>query len=104
MRKIYTAVFLGISLFAILGLALGPALQTATAHNPGKLEEHCNAHEAPSPGGGCPGERGSGFLDTCTTKSGAPGIVHFIDINDNLFHDHNSLGPNGEPTICLRNR
>ena len=102
MRKIYTAVFLGISLFAILGLALGPTLQTATAHNPGKLEEHCDLHAAPTPGFGCPGERGPGTIDTCTTKSGAGGFVHFIDIDSDGEHDHNSPGPNGEPTLCFR--
>jgi len=98
MKKIYTAVFLGISLFAILGLALGPTLQTADAHNKGKLLEHCSGHVGP-PNNIC---GLGGGPQSCTTKSGAPGIVHFVDIDGDTIHDHDSPGPRGEPTVCLR--
>jgi len=102
MRKIYTAVFLGISLFAILGLALGPTLQTAVAHNAGKLKEHCTAHVG-FPNSIC----GLGSPTTpCTTKSGASGTVHFVDIDGDTRHGHDDpiTGERGEPTFCIRSR
>ena len=98
LRKIYTVVFLGIGFFTILGLALEPTLQTAIAHNPGKIEEHCNNHSAAGPGGFC----GPSGLESCTIRGGALGVVHFVDIDGDDIHDHTSPGPKGEPQICMK--
>jgi len=84
-------------------LALGPTLETATAHNPGKLEEHCGTHQSAN-NGVCPLPRGETVPNSCTTKSGATGVLHFVDIDSNGIHDHDSPGPNGEPKICMRSR
>ena len=101
MRNLYKGVFLGISLFAILGLALGPTLQTATAHSPGKIEEHCSDHSAASNG-----DCGRGGVPGCISPSGDKGLVHFIDVNGNKFHDHGTDASYGkktasEPIICF---
>ena len=103
MRKLFTAVFFGIALFAILGLALGPTLQTAAAHSMGKVTAHCETAS------GC--FFGTTDLhDSCILGAhfaAELGQLHFIDIDGDKLHDHGNDGANGgeitrgEPTICL---
>jgi len=101
MRKIYTAVFLGISLFAILGLALGPILQTATAHTPGILEELCAGIPVSTQHPACV----SGQPRDCTLPSGHAGIIHFVDIDRDLVQKGDPTeNEDDEPIVCMRNR
>jgi len=109
MRKLYTGIFLGISLFAILGLAIGPTIQTTDAHTPGVLEEHCLAIDVSTDHSVCQSIR-HGLAQGCTIPSIDRGVLHFVDIDGDLEHDHGSDGQydgkktRGEPTVCLRVR
>jgi len=73
--------------------------QTATAHNPGLLEEHCSGplgfHFA------VPNENCRFPTDGCVLPNGRLGIQHFVNIDKDSSHDHTSPGPNGEPLLCL---
>jgi len=97
MRNLYTGIFLGISLFAILGLALGPTMQTATAHETGKLVGHKSGPLGATP------HLASTDHDGCGLVFGEIGAIHFLDMNGDGIHNHDSSKPS-ERTLCLRSR
>jgi len=97
MRHLYTAVFLGISLFAILGLALGPTMQMADADRKGPLvQPHTSSvrdlHGSPQAHND---HQNLSNHDSCSLGKGT-GNLHFLDLNFNAGHD------DGERTICIR--
>ena len=76
-------------MFAILGLALGPVLETASAHVVEKIRSHDSddlVHD---------GENKKFPHDGCVLGQNQIGQLHYVDINGNMRHDP------GEPTICL---
>ena len=87
---------LGICLVAILGLALGPVLQTASAHQVGKLSGHESVSEL--------SHEASDIHDLCKLANGSSGGLHFIDMNGNGTHDHvtkKGTHDQAEPTVCV---
>jgi len=90
-------ILLGICLVAILGLALGPVLETASAHVAGKVVGHESisklAHVA------------SDIHDVCKLGNGEQnGALHFVDTNGDGIHNHLTVKGShlpDEPTVCM---
>jgi len=88
-------IILGVCMFAILGLALGPVLETASAHVVGKVRGHFTSGD---------GHDGGDFKvrhDGCVLGQDKKGILHYVDIDGDKAHDKPKFGQGGEPTICL---
>ena len=83
-------IILGVCMFAILGLALGPVLETASAHVVGPIRGHDSTIV------GHDGEKSKFGHDGCDLGPNKKGLLHYVDIDGNKRHDDP-----GEPTICL---
>ncbi len=86
-------------MFAILGLALGPVLETASAHVVGKLRGHFSG------GGGHDGGDIKVRHDGCVLGQNQRGLLHYVDIDGDGIHDHaDKLNDRDEPTVCLKEK
>jgi len=88
-------IILGVCMFAILGLALGPVLETASAHVVGKIRGHFTG-DAEHDGGDF-----KVLHDECDLGQNESGQLHYVDIDGDEEHDKPKFGQGGEPTICL---